>query len=83
MNWLHLDGGVDGFETAVGEPVVEVGQDVGQMALDRLVHLGHGLQPAVSGPQNQRAKNFSITVTWLQSQSGRRLSLRIRPRPLG
>ena len=47
-----LDGGVDGFETGVGEPVVEVGQDVGQMALDQLVHLGHGLQPAVSGPQN-------------------------------
>jgi len=48
---LHpVDGGVDnGLQSGVGEPVPEVGQDVGEVALDQLGHRGHRLQPAVGG----------------------------------
>ena len=42
--FLHpLDGGVDGLQAGVGEPVPEVGQDVREVALDQLGHRRHRL----------------------------------------
>ncbi len=47
---LHpLDRGVDGLQAGIGEPVPEVGQDIREVALDQLGHLGYRLQPAVGG----------------------------------
>lgn len=49
---LHpLDGGVDGLQAGVGESVLEVGQDVREMALDQLRPRGHGLQAVGRTPK--------------------------------
>jgi len=45
-----LDGGIDGLEACVGEPVPQVGQDVWEVPVNQLRHRRHRGQPAVSGP---------------------------------
>ncbi len=52
-----LDRGIDGLQARVGDPVLEVGQDMGQMSLDHLRDRGHrGRSRLCVARQNQRAK---------------------------
>lgn len=45
---LHpLDDGVDRFETGIGDPVTQVGEQVGQVAADKLAHFDHRGESAV------------------------------------
>lgn len=47
---LHpLDGGVDGLQASIGEPVLEGGQDVREVPPNQLRHRRHRGQPAMSG----------------------------------
>src|SRR5262245_42359418 len=64
---LHpLDDGVDRLEARVRDAVLQVGQEIGEVALDQLGDADHRLEPAVTGapepPREERARCPEVDV---------------------